>query len=479
LLQIRKKQVLWVNWYVLSPKLTFNRSMLTPLWKLTSPASPIINLDKELPSPPIAQVVNPFSPVKAKRTLVDATVATPTEKKWPIIRPENVQPSETAKDRLETSSRTNGPHSFDSIEKTTSIEQLGISEASSDIGCAISTPDNKALDSPLAHKTSVRLSTAVPLTMISPTAVPPRDSSLREQRSSLPLPNKSRCYSGNDVPASQPSFMKPGSTKWPLLDTAPPPAHLAGQLDDEHRATNTMEQLDDTDKPVEGTQSFETYRTTVSQQVSTGSPSTKTISDASSFENTKEPGLCPKNRTKRLSAHTINSGLGPILTIANDADAILLGDGIPVPEVPPMPDTVSVKSERSSLGALAGRISRQTMSKISLTISRPATPHSSGTETNGGTQVRITPIRSIQPPRQGSAESEKNSLFLALQEAIATPISAHAQPVSSPTNKRDALGSSQSKQIPAVKSNTPKPYLWDVRQRHEDSNIKVGLWFSL
>jgi hypothetical protein len=425
--------------------------------------------------------MNPFSPVKAKRTLVDATVTTPTGEKWPIIRPENVQPlehdaatSETEKDRLEASSCTDGPHSSDPTEITESVEKLGISEASSDIGCAISTPDNKALDSPLACKTGVRPSTAVLPTMILPTAVPPRDSSLREQRSSLPLLNNSRSSSGSDVPAPRPLLMKPGSTKWPLLDSAPSSATFTSQHDDKNRETNTIKQLDDSDKPFEVTQSFETYHTTVSQHFSTGSPSTKTINDASSFENTKEPGLCPKNRTKRLSAHTINSGLGPILTIANDADAILLGDRISVPEVPPIPDTVSVKSEERSLSALAGRISRQTMSKISLTISRSATPHSSEAETNGGTQIRITPIKSMKPPRRGSAESGEISPSPTLQEAKEPPISARARPVSSSTNKRDASGSSQSKRLPAVKANITKPYPWDVRRRLEDSNIKVS-----
>jgi hypothetical protein len=45
-------------------------------------------LDKPLPSPPVAQVVNPMSPVKVSRTLVDAENAgTPTSEQYPAIAP--------------------------------------------------------------------------------------------------------------------------------------------------------------------------------------------------------------------------------------------------------------------------------------------------------------------------------------------------------------------------------------------------------
>jgi hypothetical protein len=39
--------------------------------------------------------MDPNSPPKAQRTLVDAEVGTLSETQWPIIRPENVSPSET------------------------------------------------------------------------------------------------------------------------------------------------------------------------------------------------------------------------------------------------------------------------------------------------------------------------------------------------------------------------------------------------
>jgi hypothetical protein len=165
-----------------------------------------------------------------------------------------------------------------------------------------------------------------------------------------------------------------------------------------------MTQLDDEEESAEVTKFFETYHTALSQQIPTDSSSTSIVCGGV-IENNEEPGLYLDSRVKRLSAHTINSGLGPILTIANDADAILLGNSSPILEAPPIMDNVSVKSQEKSLGTLAGRISRQTMSKISLAKSRSTTPHSSEIETNGGTPIRITPIRSMQPPRRGSAES--------------------------------------------------------------------------
>ncbi|KAF2820243.1 hypothetical protein CC86DRAFT_459754 [Ophiobolus disseminans] len=59
----------------------------TPLRPISCP---LANYDKPLPSPPIAQVVDPNSPPKAQRTLVDAEAGSPSEEQWPILRPEPV-----------------------------------------------------------------------------------------------------------------------------------------------------------------------------------------------------------------------------------------------------------------------------------------------------------------------------------------------------------------------------------------------------
>jgi hypothetical protein len=57
-------------------------------------ASLMTNLNKELPSPPIVQVVDPNSPPKAQRTLVDAESGILSDSAWPILQPENVSCAE-------------------------------------------------------------------------------------------------------------------------------------------------------------------------------------------------------------------------------------------------------------------------------------------------------------------------------------------------------------------------------------------------
>lgn len=53
--------------------------------------------EKPLPSPPVAQVVDPNSPPKAARTLVDAFTPSPTLENWPILAPENIPPRLSSK----------------------------------------------------------------------------------------------------------------------------------------------------------------------------------------------------------------------------------------------------------------------------------------------------------------------------------------------------------------------------------------------
>jgi hypothetical protein len=47
------------------------------------------SFDKPLPSPPIARFVDPNSPTKAQRTLVDAEAGIPSVAAWPVLRPES------------------------------------------------------------------------------------------------------------------------------------------------------------------------------------------------------------------------------------------------------------------------------------------------------------------------------------------------------------------------------------------------------
>ncbi|KAF2661894.1 hypothetical protein K491DRAFT_710322 [Lophiostoma macrostomum CBS 122681] len=81
------------------PILNVNRKLEQHLQSSPSPASPAESndefrpnsRDKPLPSPPAASIVDPLSPPKAARTLVDAAVAEPPgTANWPITEPEKV-----------------------------------------------------------------------------------------------------------------------------------------------------------------------------------------------------------------------------------------------------------------------------------------------------------------------------------------------------------------------------------------------------
>lgn len=105
---------------------------------------------------------------------------------------------------------------------------------------------------------------------------------------------------------------------------------------------------------------------------------------------------------KRLSNRSLNSGLGPILTVAADADEVIYGARDPVPGVSPLSEgapTTDIMGR--SISALAGRISRQTMNTSFGKRSISGTPQSLEMIT-----PRITPIRSMQPSRNSSTEFE-------------------------------------------------------------------------
>ncbi|KAF2017888.1 hypothetical protein BU24DRAFT_460877 [Aaosphaeria arxii CBS 175.79] len=55
----------------------------------TSPnAAPVVDRHKPLPSPPVAQFINPMSPPKARRSLMDAEAGTPSGEQYPALQPE-------------------------------------------------------------------------------------------------------------------------------------------------------------------------------------------------------------------------------------------------------------------------------------------------------------------------------------------------------------------------------------------------------
>ena len=114
---------------------------------------------------------------------------------------------------------------------------------------------------------------------------------------------------------------------------------------------------------------------------------------------------------KRLSWHSSgsgsSSGTGPILTISGDADAVILGQRDYIPAVPAIPTMLLERTTQTrSFSALTSRISKTTTSRAELRITT-ASPVSSTKEltVNESPVIKISPIRSMQPPRQPSLDA--------------------------------------------------------------------------
>lgn len=243
------------------------------------------------------------------------------------------------------------PHStpiLSSPPNCSSTELLvDLSDSSGTVVHAITTPHDEALESPLARKL----------------IIPPRVSS---KRSSLPV----SCFTAEssllDVDESETMHqkeIKSGDTKWPVLETqncgAPDRiSRHSGNFVTEHTMKNdavstyqdapkskAYNQVDSTDKL--GMDSISDF---------------DTGSEYSIDEFGTDNDMHSYNRITRLSGHTVNSGLGPILKIANDADNVLLGDKLSASS---SIDLEKEPKERQSMTSLADRISRQTLSRLS------------------------------------------------------------------------------------------------------------------
>ena len=116
-------------------------------------------------------------------------------------------------------------------------------------------------------------------------------------------------------------------------------------------------------------------------------------------------------RVKRLSWHSSGSGsspgTGPILTISGDADAMILGQRDSIPAVPAIPLVLPERTNQPrSFSALTSRISKATTSRAELTITTASpVPSTREFKANGSPVVKISPIRSMQPPRQPSLDA--------------------------------------------------------------------------
>ncbi len=363
-----------------------------------------MSCNKPLPSPPVAQIVNSASPPKAQRTLVDAEAGTPTDEQWPILRPENVvTPSEPVA-LSESNAGVRTPQqsvSKDSAlrrssyplvemitapslslpfgnresqsEDTASIYEkfaqmieprdFGSMDPAAQSFHAFSTNADVAIDSPLAstQRTSPGL------------LIPPRVSSKR----TLVIPLESSTLEPPEKPASAPfqpvkHAVKQGSTKWPVLGQRS--VHTGIENLDGEIASDLEQGLLADQEPVEPV-SLDGRSTVPSHYGSIDGGSSSSLAPETSLTNEPETRLKESVRVKRISWYSPNDGSGPILRIFADADAVILG---------------SDDSDHASLAWVQ---------PTSPTDSRTPTPLSTETETRTSNPVKVTPIRSMQPPR--------------------------------------------------------------------------------
>lgn len=442
--------------------------------------TPPLSCNKPLPSPPIAQFMNPASPPKAQRTLVDAEAGTPTEEDWPVLQPENVPPATSLalstdvklpqrsvsegsalrrngvpvlKSRVTTllsvDNRTPSQMSEASNEDERSgherfrqmMEPRALSPTNPYAKSfhAFSTDANVAIDSPLAHKQQV----------LPAVAIPPRISS---KRSFLPSPDTMT----DEVP-TQPSAsirsVKPGCTKWPMLVAADQAAKA--QATDE---TSDNNQYLTTELEHSEPASFDGANITQSHYGSIDSISTWSLAAGSSLDDEAEANYEGTVRVKCLSWHSSNPESGPTLRISADADAVILGRDDFVTAVPALPEHMLQKPlQERFAGTLPGRVSKQVLVNTVPSVgSRTPTPSSTATETTESRPGKIIPIRSMQPPRKPSTGD------LSKSPSLGTPASAEVAkaqevPRSSQAHSPGFCETSRGASMVQHKSETPPP----------------------
>lgn len=378
-----------------------------------------------MPSPPIAQIIDPKSPPKAQRTLVDAEAGSPTEEQWPILRPENISPPKAHSTPTSSnltqrcvsegsalprngipvlkSRATTSPY----LDASRTSFQTGSSSTEDDDSChkkfrqmieprtlnytdqfaksfhAFSTDTEVAVDTVLDYKHH-----GLPAAPI-----PPRVSSKRD---SLPSPRSAQLHT-----IAQPSSqsVKPGSTTWPVLGAETEPV-----LEQQSTTTYPSGHTQHCEAELEHIQRVTPNPELVMQSKygSIGSASTWSL-DADSFLN-EEPEETFEGtvRVKRLSS--CNPDSGPVLRISADADAVLLGRHDSIPNVPALHEHVPDKvPQDQSMSTLAGHVSAQITRKMN---SRTTSPSSTQSSAEGGvhtsTSIKIAPIRTMQLPRKPS-----------------------------------------------------------------------------
>lgn len=374
--------------------------------------------------------MNQSSPPKAQRTLVDAEVTgTPSSEEWPILSPEqlpslNVTPPDkqeslTAEFKgmqqlLEDYSSPFEDHPAKSGPQHHSEPESSPQYASPDSSRLVNMPRPKEASSEhseaIVHAITTTLDVALESPVASKLAVPPRVSS---KYTSLPLPNSRRdspAFNAALAAASRRRRGVTGSTKWPLLEpndsdellpemTPEPSARLRKSAvvtnnepgKDRNQQANSVPKFSDTD------QSALTRRASIGTSISRSMGAETCLEDISSLERETT------TRVKRPYRHSTGSGLGPTLRIADDAHAVLFGQ-----ETNPTPNASTDKpSEERSWSALANRMSRQTLSRLSLNReSRSNTPYLNEDERNAGEMRRTHPSESVQSADTASGDAE-------------------------------------------------------------------------
>ncbi|KAF1926227.1 uncharacterized protein M421DRAFT_94085 [Didymella exigua CBS 183.55] len=398
-------------------------AITVPLSSGSIRTTPPLRCNKPLPSPPIVQFVNPESPPKAPRTLVDAEAGTPTEDVWPVLQPENIPPSRSpalstdgnlpqrsvsegsalrrngtpvSKSRI-TTPLVNNRTPFHTRELSAEEEQFNpqrprhmpvprvFSPANPYAKSfhAFSTDANMAIDSPIAHKQQ-----ALPAV-----AIPPRISS---KRNSLPSPD-----TAVDELLTPPSASvrpaQPGCTKWPILAAA---EESAKPRVTEEACEN--KQCLNSEPEDNGLVCFDGADTTKSKYGSIDSVSTWSFAAESSLDNEAEIDYEGAVCVKRLAWHSSSLESGPTLRISADADTVILGRDDSIPAVPALSEHM-LQSQEYFSGSLPGRAPKLVCVNTDVSAdSRTSTSCSTETETIGRKSVQITPIRSMQPPRKSS-----------------------------------------------------------------------------
>lgn len=374
---------------------------------------PPLSCDKPLPSPPIAQLTSPSSPPKAQRTLVDAEAGTPTEEDWPVLHPENLPspkfPIPSIGSSLTQRSVSEGPSSQRNRipmpkSRLGSPSQISDSliegeEATNQRSRQIPLPRRFGSMNPYvkpfhAFSTDSYIATDIPLPHkqqnLPAVAIPPRISSKRPSPdiTADELPTRSSA----SIPAA-----RLGCTKWPIL-----------------AVTDKTAQTQETDEACENEHCYTPVpehneliliggaNGTQSNYGSFDSISTRSLAAGSSLGEEAEIKHEGSIRVKHLSCHSSNTESGPILRISADADAVLLGRRHSIPAVPALPEDVP-KLKKHPTDSFPGRVSKQALVNMDASAgSGTSMPCSTETETTEGRSIKITPIRSMQPPRTPS-----------------------------------------------------------------------------